>query len=290
MASESKGDAYMADGEKALKRFSLFGAGSKFEDAGEAFLRAGNAYKVAKNWEQAAKAFQRCAECEMKTDSAHEAATHVLEAAKCLKKVNVSEAIELYLRVITQYEEMGKFSAAAKLEKEVAELYEGEHEEDKCIQHYQRAADLFAGENAVSSANGCLTKVAHYQALAEHYEEAIAVFEEIGQAFVENEMMKFKARTVFLQAGLCHLAQGDPVAAERAIARYREIDYTFADAREAKLLENVHAAYVAFDVDAFTDHVASYDSVSKLTPWMTTILLRIKEAIKAAGESAVDLS
>jgi len=290
MASESKGDGFMADAEKALKRFSLFGAGSKYEDAEEAFKRAGNAYKVSKCWEKSAEAFQKAAEMAVKIDNTHEAATYTLEAAKCLKKVNIGESTELYMNVITQYEEMGKFSAAAKLEKEVAEMFESESETEQAIRHYQRAADLFAGENATSSANGCLMKVGHFQALAENYEDAITVFEEVGSAFVENEMMKFKARSVFLQAGLCHLAAGDPVAAERAIARYREIDYTFADCRESKLLEAVHAAYVAFDVDAFTEQIASYDTISKLTPWQTTILLRIKTAMAAAGEEAVDLS
>lgn len=312
--------------EKALKRFSLFGAGSKYEDAGEAFVRAGNAYKVSKccecccdcvatpsRWhsccaldrsmltgcdlscltssgEKAAEAYKKAAEMDVKTDNAHEAATHTLEAAKALKRVNVAEAIELYLTVVTQYEELGKFSAAAKLEKEIAEMCESEGETEECIKHYQRAADLFSAENAASSANGCLLKVGHFQALAENYEEAITVFEEVGSAFVENDMMKFKARVVFLQAGLCHLASGDPVAAERAITRYREIDYTFADSRESKFLGAVHEAYVAFDVDKFTDEVASYDSISKLSPWMTTILLRIKTAMAAAGEEAVDLS
>ena len=34
------------------------------------------------------------------------------------------------------------------------------------------------------------------------------------------------------------------------------------------------------DIEVFTDAVAEYDSVSKLDKWKTTLLLRIKNAMK----------
>eukprot|EP00094_Tigriopus_californicus_P007869 TCALIF_07574-PB protein Name:"Similar to Snap Soluble NSF attachment protein (Drosophila melanogaster)" AED:0.52 eAED:0.52 QI:0/0/0/0.5/0/0/2/0/53 len=33
------------------------------------------------------------------------------------------------------------------------------------------------------------------------------------------------------------------------------------------------------DVDAFSEEVKSFDSISRLDPWYTTLLLRIKKAI-----------
>jgi len=33
------------------------------------------------------------------------------------------------------------------------------------------------------------------------------------------------------------------------------------------------------DVDGFTETVKSYDSISRLDPWFTTILLRIKKQV-----------
>lgn len=48
MATESRGDALMADAEKTLNKFSFFGSSSKKEDASEKFAAAGNAYKITK--------------------------------------------------------------------------------------------------------------------------------------------------------------------------------------------------------------------------------------------------
>ena len=38
----------MHEAEQALKKWSLFGSGDKYEDAAEKLQRAGNAYKAAK--------------------------------------------------------------------------------------------------------------------------------------------------------------------------------------------------------------------------------------------------
>jgi hypothetical protein len=43
-----------SQGEKALKRFSMFSSTSKFEDACEFFQKAANSYKVAKKCESPA--------------------------------------------------------------------------------------------------------------------------------------------------------------------------------------------------------------------------------------------
>ena len=50
---------------------------------------------------------------------------------------------------------MGRFANAAKLEKEVGEMYESNNESKKCVQHYQKAADYFMGEDSVAAANQC---------------------------------------------------------------------------------------------------------------------------------------
>ena len=47
-AAERKAEEYLQQGEKALKKFSIFSSGTKFEDASDAFEKAGNQYKIAK--------------------------------------------------------------------------------------------------------------------------------------------------------------------------------------------------------------------------------------------------
>ena len=89
---------------------------------------------------------------------------------------------------------------------------------------------------------------------------------------------------------LCVLAKGDSVLAERKLDQYRELDYTLAGSRECKLVEDILEAYRDFNPDQFTDVVYAYDQISKLDPWKTTMLLRIKTKISEEAKGAVDLS
>jgi alpha-soluble NSF attachment protein len=52
-------------------------------------------------------------------------------------------------------------------------------------------------------------------------------------------------------------------------------------------LEDVVTAYKDGNMDAFTDAVYNFDQISKLDPWRTTILLKIKtEMQKSQGEGS----
>jgi len=56
---------------------------------------------------------------------------------------------------------MGRFTMAAKTHMTIAELYEGEYpDKQRCMEHYQKAADYYKGEEAKSSASKCIIKVA----------------------------------------------------------------------------------------------------------------------------------
>ncbi len=61
---------------------------------------------------------------------------------------------------------MGRFAIAAKHHQTIAEIYEGEGADlDKAMQHYERAADFFKGEESNSSANKCMLKVRNWSSL-----------------------------------------------------------------------------------------------------------------------------
>ena len=88
----SKGDAFKAEGEKALKRTTIFGFGKtqKYEDAAEAFSKAGNAYKLSNQWESAGNMFMKASECHAQADSASDSLNDLVEAGNCFKKIDVS--------------------------------------------------------------------------------------------------------------------------------------------------------------------------------------------------------
>ena len=130
----------MVKGRKKLT--SWFGFGSKYEDAAEMFSKAANLFKVAKNCalparesvaklhahpparatgDEAAEAFYEIAQCHLKLNSAHEAAEAYKDAAVCYKKTNLGRAIEHYKEAVQIHIDTGKFTTAAKLQKEIAD-------------------------------------------------------------------------------------------------------------------------------------------------------------------------
>jgi len=252
---------------------------SKYEEASEMYVKAANLYKVAKKWGEAGRSFLKSADCQIKAQSKHEAATNYVEAANCFKKVEVPEAINCLKLSIEIYLDMGRFPIAAKHHKDIAELYESETNLDEAIKHNTTAAEYYASEEAGSSANQCLLKVAQFAAQLEKYDLATEQFEKVAQASIDNALLKWSVKEYLLKAGLCHLASTDVINTRRALEKYQEMDVTFSSTRECKFLKDLADAYENSDVDAFTNIVVAYDSLSPLDNWKTSILLRIKNAI-----------
>jgi len=281
MGDTAKADDLMQKAEKKLKGFGgIFGGNSKWEEAGDMYTKAANLYKMSKAWDQAGAAYQKASECHLKLQSKHEAASNYINAANCYKKSNMTTASQCMKQAIEFYTDEGRFSIAAKHQKELAELYEAEADLENAIANYQTAADYYEGEGSSSSANQCLLKVALFSAQLERYDKAIELYEQVAIASIDNNLLKWSVKEYFLRAGLCHLAKGDIVSADRALERYQDLDATFSSQRECKFLLDILAACKSYDIEAFTNAVVEFDSISKLDAWKTSILLKIKNSIK----------
>uniref|UniRef100_A0A8C8EJT0 Alpha-soluble NSF attachment protein n=1 Tax=Oncorhynchus tshawytscha TaxID=74940 RepID=A0A8C8EJT0_ONCTS len=243
---EKEALALIAEADKKMKSSrgfgALFGGSSrKYEEACDMYVRAANMFKMAKNWS---------------------------EAINCL-----NQAIEIYT-------DMGRFTIAAKHHISIAEIYENELlDVDKAIAHYEQAADYYKGEESNSAANKCLLKVATYAAQLEQYQKAIEIYEQIGTYAMDSVLLKYGAKDHFFKAALCHFCV-DMLNARLSVQRYEEMFPAFSDARECKLVKKLLDAYEEHDVDAFTDAVKDFDSISRLDQWNTTMLLRIKKQIQ----------
>jgi len=269
-----------------LKGFSWFGSGAtKYEDASESYIKAANIYKMAKKWDAAGTAYINAAECLVKAQSKHEAATNYINASNSLKKTNITESIKALKTAIELFTDEGRFSIAAKHQKDLAELYETEAQDlQSAMDSYQTAADYFEGENSTSSANACLLKVAQLAAQVEKYDKAIELYEQVARQSIDNNLLKWSVKEYFMKAGLCHLCSQDIISCKRALEKYQEMDCTFSSQRECKFLKDIIAAYENYDVEAFTQAVVEFDSISKLDAWKTSVLLRIKNSIKSEDQ------
>ncbi|KAK9075837.1 hypothetical protein SSX86_004166 [Deinandra increscens subsp. villosa] len=282
----AKGLEFEKKAEKKLNGWGFFG--SKYEDAGDLYEKAANCYKLAKSWDQAGSVYVKLAECHLKMDSKHEAANAYADAAHSYKKTNTKECIAHLEQALNLFMEIGRLSMSARYCKEIAELYEHEQNLEQAIAYYDKAADLFQGEEVATAANQCKQKIAQFSAQLEQYQKAIEIYEDIARQSLNNNLLKYGVRGHLLNAGICQLCKGDVVAITNALERYQELDPTFSGTREYKLLEDLAAAMDEEEVAKFTDAVKEFDSMTKLDEWKTTLLLRVKLLLKAKEEEDDD--
>ncbi|XP_073130183.1 alpha-soluble NSF attachment protein-like isoform X2 [Henckelia pumila] len=258
----ARAEEFEQQAEKKIGGWGLFG--SKYEDAADLFEKAANAYKLAKSWDQAGAVYVKLANCYLKLDSKHEAANAYAQAAHCYKKINTKKSVACLEQSVNVFLDIGRLNMAARYFKEIAELYEQEQKLEKAINYYDKAADLFESEEGTSSAKQCKQKIAQFAAQLEQYQRAIEIYEEIARQSLRNNLLRYGVKGHLLNAGICQLCRGDIVAINNALERYQELDPTFSETREYKLLVELAAAVDEENVAKFTDAVKEFDNLTQL--------------------------
>lgn len=284
----AKAEDFEKKAEKKLSGWGLFG--SKYEDAADLFDKAANSFKLAKSWDKAGSTYLKLANCHLKLESKHEAAQAYVDAAHCYKKTNINEAVSCLDRAVNLLCDIGRLSMAARYLKEIAELYESEQNIEQAVVYYEKSADFYQNEEVTTSANQCKQKVAQFAAQLEQYQKSIEIYEEIARQSLNNNLLKYGVKGHLLNAGICQLCKGDVIAITNALERYQELDPTFSGTREYRLLADIAAALDEEDVVKFTDVVKEFDSMTPLDSWKTTLLLRVKEKLKAKELEEDDLT
>ncbi|KAE8691609.1 Alpha-soluble NSF attachment protein [Hibiscus syriacus] len=284
----AKGEEFVKKAEKKLKSWGLFG--SKYEDAADLFDKAANCFKLAKSWDKAGSTYVKLVNCHLKSESKHEAAQAYVSAAQCYKKTSTKEAISCFQQAVNLFCDIGRLSMAARYYKEIAELYDSEQNMEQAMDYFEKAAEFFQNEEVSSSANQCKLKVAQFAAQREQYQKAIGIYEEIARQSLTNNLLKYGVKGHLLNAGICQLCKSDVVAITNALERYQDLDPTFSGTREYRLLADIASALDEEDVTKFTEVVKEFDSMTPLDSWKTTLLLRVKERLKAKELEEDDLT
>jgi alpha-soluble NSF attachment protein len=265
---------------------SLLFGGNTQEEAIELYTQAANLFKMAKLWKEAAEAFMKTVEIHMKMDQKHDAATAYITASNAYKQANMfTESVKCLEEAGTIYTLSGKFSQAAKILKDAGEVYEKEENFEKAAECLKKAADYYEGENAKSSSTGCLVKVAHMYAQLKRYDEAISTFEKCVSQSIDDRLMTWGSKEYLFKSLLCRLAkmkapETELESVKNAMFDYKELDVRFADTRECKLVEKVISAFEGQDLKGFRAALKEYDQITKLTPFLTTILTEIKVVLE----------
>ena len=129
-----------------------------------------------------------------------------------------------------------------------------------------------------------LLKVAGIAATIKDFKRAVEIYDMVAIASLESNLLKFSVKDYLLRSGLCRLATGEIGAVVNALERYEGMDATFAGSREGKLLRDLTTAFEALDEEAFTEKVREFDEISRLDAQKTSLLLEVKNKIKASQE------
>lgn len=290
-AQKGKAEAFISEAEGLLSKKSWFSSSKERnqEDAAEIYEKAANAYKVGTFNQEAGDAYRKAAEIHDKLSNFNEASKCLNNAGGCYKKSSPVDSISAYKAAVMLYVDNGRITQAAKLAKQVAELYETEQldEDGKssvvlAIENYEQASELFGMEDSKSSASQCLAKIAELCSAAldpPDFLRASQIYDDLGRRCLDSNLLKYNAKGYFLQAVLCHLASGDAIGAQQSMQKYEGLDYTFGESREGKFASQLIECVEGFDAEGFATACFEFDRISKLDPWKTSILVRVKRSI-----------
>ncbi|CAH8513920.1 unnamed protein product [Schistosoma margrebowiei] len=180
---------------------------------------------------------------------------------------------------MTSLVKMGRFTIAAKHHMTIAEICEKDLVDiEQAIRHYEQAADYYKGEESSSSAMKCQLAVAQLASQLGQCDKAANLFEEAGKASMENNLLKYGAKGHLFKAAICHFCV-DLINGQKALKTYEECYPMFADSRECALMKKLSEALEQENVEAFTAAVQEYDNITRLEPWITSLLLKLKKTI-----------
>ena len=120
-------------------------------------------------------------------------------------------------------------------------------------------------------------------ALAEDYSRATNYYEKVAEQSMRSNTMRYSVKEYLLKSGLCHLAS-HPQDADAVLAKYSDMDQSFPQEKEGRLLADLSRAVNDGKEEDFADALFKYDRISRLDSWKTTVCLRIKNAIGVIDE------
>lgn len=308
-AQRNKGENFINEANAKLAKKTWFASSTeqKFEEAAELFEKAANAYKVGSLFSEAGDAYQRAAKLhQTELKNTGEASKCLSNAGSCYKKSSSpQDAVEAFRSAVSLLCDAGRLSQAAKLSREIGDIFEseigGENSDNVhlAIESYEQAAELFGMEEQKSQASQCLVKIAELLSAAldpPELHRASQIYDKLGTQCLDSSLLKYNAKGYYLQSIFCHLANGDAIASAQALQKFGNLDFTLVDSREGKFCARLIDCVENFDSDDFATACYEYDRISKLNPWQTSMLVKVKRSIEDeaglgdGGEDDIDLT
>lgn len=230
----------------------------------------------------------KCAECEKATDG--QPTQYILDSVGCYKKVSSAEFLNMSESAIRMLAEDGRLNQAARLRKEVAEVYESEYEFEQAAKEYMRAAELYLMEEGVSFANQCYVKAADIMIMLKDvdYELVIETYEKVISEYLKKDLLKGSAKNLIVKVWLCHIAHDDLVGAKNRYSNFSLEDPGFSSSREGELLSSLFNAKEANDVEMYEKSIHGYARITPFDKVNTQLLVHVKDTFSGIATLNLD--
>jgi alpha-soluble NSF attachment protein len=232
---------------------------------------------------------QKAAQIFVQVQDSYEACAAYENAAKSFESVDSQLATLMFQERINILLDEGQLAMAARSEREIGEMLEKEQKFDQAIKHYE-TAQVYFGTSSTNGSNvlACQSSIAHLLTAIEppRYTAAAEVFEVMGKnAATADTARTSSAKEYFSKAALCRLAAGDLVGAKRSLVLYASDFVEWKSTREFLFLGLMVHAIENYDLDHFSAVVEDWNAASTLDSWRNSIILKIREGIRAADET-----
>jgi alpha-soluble NSF attachment protein len=290
----TKGRSLIAEAEKKIdsieKSFFSFGSKShKYEDAAELFTKAAKQYQLAKAFIDAGNAYMRACECYGHSNyGTYNIANCYIQAAHNFAKQDTTAGIAAMLKGIGLLSEDGKFSQAAKYEKELAEMFETIGDLDNAIKHYEIAAEYYDMEGSKTTGAGCLEKIIPIICEKGDFHKAIELIEKICESF-SSSLAKHSIKEFLLKAGILYLCIPDKIAANKSLEKWTaKYSSEFKGTREFHFLSNLISSFMKEDTELFKLAIEEWQSISTLDRFKEMYLEKALEKLSGGDEEQVE--
>jgi hypothetical protein len=234
---------------------------------------------------RAAESYARCAEAENRLGHRLASATYLCDAAECMQRTDPLDAVALFQRALAEFAGLGRFLAAAAVQREIAEIHEAQHALFEAATALSNAADYYVGEALPHPAVACLVRAGEHFVEDERYSEAAKRFMQTISICLDDNLMKFNAPQLALTTALCFLALRDDTKAMDFVEQHASKDPLFLVSREKRFLLDIILAAQERRPDDFIDHCWNFDYVFELHPHQLRLLHEIHEAILDAKDA-----
>lgn len=230
------------------------------------YISAAQAFRIAGKWTDASKAYIFASHIflhELKLPS--HAASLMLEAGICARKMKGKNGIECFSKVSDIYCDLEEYRKAAVVRLMLAKSMSQEDETEFCdeiTQEFLLASKFFRAANVHHPSMECLKNAAYITAMNGNFKQASIMYQEVAEHMLKLNLTKYSAHRFFFRAALLLMCTSSSHGSDvhDAIHQMAEMDCRFQASSHFLLLRNIRRILVepkgvSSNKDDFADHL-----------------------------------